>query len=67
MTSRGLASSSNVSRMKALQTKHAILSSQIEDGQSNPSTPDFLLRQLKKERLYLKDRLEEIKRTGTAN
>lgn len=59
--------SSNVPRAKALQTKHAMLSSQIKEAEVSPSTPDFLLRQLKKERLYLKDRLEEIKRTGTVN
>jgi hypothetical protein len=64
MTARGLAST-QTSRIKALQEKHAIISSQIEEAQSSPSATDFYLRQLKKQRLILKDELEATRKKAT--
>ncbi len=59
MTARGLASS-QVSRIKALQEKHSVLSRNIEEAQNSPATTDFYLKQLKKQRLYLKDAMQEL-------
>ncbi len=64
MTSRGIASS-QASRLKALQDKHAALSMRIEQEQNRPSAMDFYLRQLKKQKLQLKDELENIRKVST--
>jgi hypothetical protein len=66
MTARGLASS-QVSRIKALREKHTILSSRIEEAQHAPSTTDFYLRQLKKQKLLLKEEIEGLRTRATAN
>ncbi len=60
MTARGLASS-QTSRIRALQNKHNSLSRNIEAAQSCPSTTDFYLKQLKKQKLHLKDAMEELR------
>lgn len=52
--------SAYISRIKALRNKHALLSERIEKEQSRPSTTDFYLRQLKKQKLLLKDKLEGV-------
>lgn len=61
MTLRGHASS-QVARINALQEKHAILSSRIEEAQHSLSTTDFYLRQLKKQKLILKEEIEGIRK-----
>jgi hypothetical protein len=66
MPSRGT-TSSQVSRLKALQEKHAILSNRINEAHHSPSATDFYLRQLKKQRLLLKDELEGIRKSATAH
>lgn len=63
MTDRGIVSSQE-SRFKTLQQKHALLSSQIQEVYNTPSAADFYLKQLKKQKLRLKDELERFKRTG---
>jgi hypothetical protein len=59
MTLRGHVSS-QVSRLNALQEKHAALSSRIEEAQHSLSTTDFYLRQLKKQKLVLKEEIENL-------
>jgi len=59
MPSRSLSTSSST-RQEALMARHAMLSEQIEDAQRKPSTNDFFLRQLKKQKLMLKEKIESI-------
>ncbi len=66
MTVRGLASS-QVSRLKALQEKHSAISARIQQEQHHPSAMDFYLRQLKKQRLYLKDEIEGVRSSAAAS
>lgn len=66
MTARGLASS-QVSRIRALQDKHTVISSQLNEAQNSPSATDFYLRQLKKQKLYLKDELEGLRGKSAAH
>lgn len=60
MTSRVLSSSQH-SRLEALRARHAVLSSRLEDAQKSPSTNDFFLRQIKKEKLMLKEQIEGLR------
>ena len=60
MPSRVL-SSSQPSRLEALRVRHAVLSSRLEEAQKFPSTNDFFLRQLKKEKLMLKEEIEGLR------
>lgn len=62
---KGLASS-QISRLKALQEKHAILSNHIREEEGRPSAMDFYIRQLKKKRLYLKEKIESIRSTSAS-
>ncbi len=52
--------SASTSRIEALRAKHASLKSRIESEQRLPSTTDFYLRQLKKQKLLLKEEIERI-------
>ena len=60
MPARGLLSSQK-SRVEALRQRHAILSTRIEEAQKSPATTDFYLRQLKKQKLMLKEEIEGIR------
>jgi hypothetical protein len=64
MSARGISASSPASRLEALRHKHAILKHRIEQMQSLPSTTDFYLRQLKKQKLILKEQIEGIRSTN---
>lgn len=66
MSAQGLFSAQN-SRLEALRKRHAILSSRIEEAQRSPSTTDFYLRQLKKQKLVLKEEIEGIREGGRAS
>lgn len=48
-------------RVQALLARHNALSKMIEKEQSSPSSNDTTLRQLKREKLHLKDELEGIR------
>lgn len=63
MTARGIVSSQEA-RFNALQQKHALLSSQIQEVHNTPSATDFYIRQLKKQKLHLKDEIEKFRQTG---
>jgi hypothetical protein len=60
MPSRVL-SSSQPSRLEALRIRHAALNLRLEDAQKAPSTNDFFLRQLKKQKLMLKEEIEGLR------
>jgi len=66
MTLRGSSGDTHTSRIEALKRKHAILSRRVEDAQRDLSSTDFYLRQLKKQKLLVKEELEGI-RDKTAN
>jgi len=66
MTAQGFASSQS-SRIKALQERHAMLSSKVQEAQISPSTTDFYLNQLKKQKLLLKEEIEGIRSRASAN
>ena len=53
--------SAQKSRLEALRQRHAVLSSRIEDAYKSPSTTDLYLRQLKKQKLSLKEEIEGIR------
>lgn len=66
MSAQGLLSSQE-SRIEALKRRHAILSSKVEEAYKSPSTTDFYLRQLKKEKLNLKEAIEGIRASEKAS
>ena len=59
--------SSQHSRLRALRDRHAVLSSQVEQAHKSPSTTDFFLRQLKKQKLILKEEMEGLRASGEAS
>jgi hypothetical protein len=61
MIERGTSASTPTSRIEALRHKHALLKHRIEVMQNLPSTTDFYLRQLKKQKLLLKEEIEGIR------
>lgn len=65
MSVQGLLSAQK-SRLDALRNRHSILSNRIEEAQKSPSTTDFYLRQLKKQKLVLKEEIEGIRAKQTA-
>lgn len=60
MASRAL-SSTQKSRIDALRKRHELLSARIENEQRYPSSPDLAIRQLKKQKLVLKEEIEGLK------
>lgn len=58
--------SSHEARLEALKERHYVLSTKLEEEQRRPSTNDFYLRQLKKQKLMLKEQIEEIRAGETA-
>ncbi|MFN3700269.1 MAG: YdcH family protein [Alphaproteobacteria bacterium] len=53
-------------KMKALKDKHAALEERIQQALKSPSTAsaDFYLKQLKKQKLTLKDTIERMGKTS---
>ena len=66
MSVQGLLSAQK-SRVEALRKRHAMLSTRIEEAQKSPATTDFYLRQLKKQKLVLKEEIEGIRESGRAS
>jgi hypothetical protein len=54
------------SRLEALRSKHEVLTGRIEEAHRQPSSTDFYLRQLKKQRLAVKEQIESL-REGSAS
>ncbi|MBX2835016.1 MAG: YdcH family protein [Micavibrio sp.] len=55
------------SRAEALRSRHTVISGRIEQAQKCPSTTDFLLRQLKKQKLALKEEIDGIRSRGAGS
>lgn len=53
-------SSDPTAHLKALKKKHLAISERLEKAQGRPSTADYYLTQLKKQKLLLKDRIEHL-------
>lgn len=49
-------------RLETLKRKHAILDQQIAKEERNPNTADYYLKQLKRQKLLLRDQMEDIVR-----
>lgn len=54
------ASAPGSSRVNALRAKHSMYKDLIKQARKSPSTTDFYLRQLKKQKLIIKEELENI-------
>lgn len=52
---------SNEARIKALSVKHSQISDFIEEMEKQPSTADYYLKQLKKQKLILKDTIVQLR------
>jgi len=59
--------SSQQSRLEALRNRHMVLSDRIDEAQKCPSTTDFFVRQLKKQKLALKEEIEGIRASGAVS
>lgn len=55
-----VSANSNNPRVQALREKHAALSQEIENARKIPSTTDFYLKQLKKQKLLLKEKISVL-------
>ena len=49
-------------RLETLKRKHAVLDRQIKKEQGNSDTADYYLKQLKRQKLLIKDQMEDIVR-----
>ncbi len=53
-------------RILALKEKHTELKRKVEEAQKDLSTTDFYLKQLKKEKLVVKEEIANFKETASA-
>jgi hypothetical protein len=58
--SSNTASVSFYTRLETLKKKHAMLDRYIAKQQRDPSTADFYIKQLKRQKLLLKDQMEDL-------
>lgn len=56
----GTSSTSFYTRLETLKRKHSILDNQIRKEQKNPNTADYYLKQLKRQKLFIKDQMEDL-------
>lgn len=49
------------SRLEALRARHAILADRIKDLQKSPASSEFYLKQLKKQKLIIKEEIAGIR------
>lgn len=57
----------NTAKIKALKNKHSVLENRIHEAMKSPSSAsaDFYLKQLKKQKLILKDTIEKMAGSNT--
>ncbi len=48
------------SHLSELRKKHEVLSMQIEEEQRHPGSSDLMIRDLKRQKLYLKEEIERL-------
>lgn len=53
--------SSQAQRIEALKRKHAALDTMLQDARRRPATSDFVIHDLKVQKLKLKDEIEEMR------
>lgn len=53
--------SSHVQRLEALRRKHAALDTMLQDARRRPAVSDFVIHDLKVQKLKVKDEIEEIR------
>lgn len=53
-------SSSQESRLQALKHKHAVLSEKVDEAQQHPSSAEYYLKQLKKQKLVIKEEIQGL-------
>ncbi|MCB1531589.1 MAG: DUF465 domain-containing protein [Alphaproteobacteria bacterium] len=58
--------SAPLTRLEALKKKHALYKEQIREAQKSPAA-DFYLKQLKKQKLLVKEEIEGIRYGGRAS
>jgi len=56
-----------ITRVQALREKHAEYKDKIKEAQKCPSTTDFYLSQLKKQKLMIKEEIEGIRAVKKAS
>ena len=56
-----------MSRLEALREKHAMYKHKIKEARQHPSTTDFYLAQLKKQKLAVKEEIENIREIRKAS
>lgn len=54
-------------RIKALIDKHSELSQKVDDAQRTLSSPDFYIKQLKKQKLLIKEKISNIENDNRAS
>lgn len=60
MTTGTSTSTQFYTRLETLKRKHAVLDQQINKGQKDPSTAEYYLKQLKRQKLLLRDQMEDM-------
>lgn len=60
------ASSEQSKRLEALKSKHAMIAKRLENAMKTPSSADYYLTQLKKQKLLLKDSILKLTRIQPA-
>lgn len=55
-----VSANSNNPRVQALRERHAALSQEIDNARRLPSTTDFYLKQLKKQKLLIKEKISML-------
>jgi hypothetical protein len=66
MSANAMTSPQN-SRLEALQARHSALSARIEKEQQSPVTASHYLQEMKKQKLVLKEEIEELRRFSGAS
>lgn len=56
--------SAQVQRLEALKRKHAALDTMLKDARRRPAVSDFVVQDLKVQKLKVKDEIEEIRRVS---
>jgi len=59
-------SHASAARLEALKSRHSALSNKIEIEQRRPGSSDWYLRALKRQKLFLKEEIEEIAKTAAS-
>lgn len=56
--------STQFQRLEALKRKHSALDNMLQDARRRPAVSDFVIQDLKVQKLKVKDEIEEIRRVS---